>query len=47
MNEPNPGADFLQKKYKLNTDSGVIATAKKPEYLHMIIKQEFKIILTD
>ena len=29
MNEPNIGAEFLQKKYKLNTDPGVVATAKK------------------
>ncbi len=29
MIEPNPGAEFLQKKYKLNTDPGVVATAKK------------------
>lgn len=35
MIEPNIGADFLQRKYKLNTDPGVVATAKKtkiPEY---------------
>lgn len=35
MIEPNIGAEFLQRKYKLNTDPGVIATAEKtkiPEY---------------
>lgn len=31
MIEPNIGAEFLQRKYKLNTDPGVVATAKKTE----------------
>lgn len=29
MGEINLGAEFLQRKYKLNTDPGVVATAKK------------------
>lgn len=44
MNEPNPGIEFLQKKYKLNTDPGVVATARKtkvPEHQYQTRIQNY------
>lgn len=44
MGNINPGAEFLQRKYKLNTDPGVVATAKReniPEHNYPVRIQSY------